>query len=121
NYISSCSAESFGSIQGSLFELEPVERTLNFWLEGLKKNELNMKKCAVELQRSIALLSHLAETLLPTSLETFADELCMRSKLTYSYIENAVSSMSRLTLLLRSKLPKSEDPDEEAAFLFGKM
>ncbi|KAL2797061.1 dynein associated protein-domain-containing protein [Aspergillus keveii] len=121
NYISSCSAESFGSIQGSLFELEPVERTLNFWLEGLKKNELNMKKCAVELQRSIALLSHLAETLLPTSLETFADELCMRSKLTYSYIENAVSSMSRLTVLLRSKLSNSEEPDEEAAFLFGKM
>ncbi|KAL3449777.1 dynein associated protein-domain-containing protein [Aspergillus insuetus] len=121
NYISSCSAENFGSIQGSLFELEPVERTLNFWLEGLKKNELNMKKCAVELQRSIALLSHLAETLLPTSLETFADELCMRSKLTYSYIENAVSSMSRLTLLLRSKLSNSEEPDEEAAFLFNKM
>ncbi|KAL3461603.1 dynein associated protein-domain-containing protein [Aspergillus heterothallicus] len=121
SYISSCSAEAFGSIQGSLFELEPVERTLNFWLEGLKKNELNMKKCAVELQRSIALLSHLAETLLPTSLETFADELCMRSKLTYSYIENVVSSMSRLTNLLQAKLPKSEEGDEEATYLFGKI
>ncbi|KAL2861086.1 putative dynactin [Aspergillus lucknowensis] len=121
NHISSCSAESFGGIQGSLFELEPVERTLNFWLEGLKKNEVNMKKCAVELQRSIALLSHLAETLLPTSLEAFADELCMRSGLTFSYIENLVSSMSRLLTLLQSKIPHGEDADEEAKFLFGKM
>ncbi|KAL2851993.1 dynein associated protein-domain-containing protein [Aspergillus pseudoustus] len=121
NYISSCSTESFGSIQGSLFELEPVERTLNFWLEGLKKNELNMKKCGVELQRSIALLSHLAETLLPTSLETFADEVCMRSKLTYSYIENVVSSMSRLTNLLQAKFPTPEERNEEATFLFGKI
>ncbi|KAL4933351.1 putative dynactin [Aspergillus undulatus] len=119
-YIANCSAESFSTIQGSFYELEPVERTLNFWLEGLKKNEINMKKCGVELQRSIALLSHLAETLLPTSLETFADELCMRSSLTQSYIENAVSSMSRLLTLLQSKLPKSQD-DEETTFLFSQI
>ncbi|KAL4874677.1 dynein associated protein-domain-containing protein [Aspergillus karnatakaensis] len=121
NYITGCSAESFGNIQGSYFELEPVERTLNFWLEGLKKNEINLKKCAVELQRSIALLSHLAETLLPTSLENFADELCMRTTLTQSCVEYAVSSMSRLLSLLQSKLPKSEEGDEEAAFLYGKI
>lgn len=121
NYIASCSAESFGSIQSAFYELEPVERTLNFWLEGLKRNEVNMKKCAVELQRSIALLSHLAETLLPGSMETFADELCMSTTLTQSYIENAVTSMSRLVSLLQSKLPKSEDGDEEANYLFNKI
>ncbi|KAL4803491.1 dynein associated protein-domain-containing protein [Aspergillus unguis] len=121
NYIANCSTESFGNIQSAFYELEPVERTLNFWLEGLKKNEVNMKKCAVELQRSIALLSHLAETLLPTSLETFADELCMCTALTQSYIENSVSSMSRLLSLLQSKLPKPEEGDEEANYLFGKI
>ncbi|KAL4747616.1 hypothetical protein BDW72DRAFT_182295 [Aspergillus terricola var. indicus] len=121
SYIANCSAESFADIQGAFYELEPVERTLNFWLEGLKRNEINMKKCAVELQRSIALLSHLAETLLPTSLETFADELCMSTTLTQSYIENSVSSMSRLVSLLQSKLPMTEEGDEEASFLFGKM
>lgn len=121
SYIANCSAESFSDIQGAFYELEPVERTLNFWLEGLKKNEINMKKCAVELQRSIALLSHLAETLLPTSLETFADELCMSTTLTQSYIENSLSSMSRLLSLLQSKLPKTEEGDEEASFLFNKM
>ncbi|KKK15589.1 hypothetical protein P175DRAFT_0441085 [Aspergillus ochraceoroseus IBT 24754] len=121
NYINSCPAESFGSVQGALFELEPVERALNFWLESLKKNEMNMKKCAVELQRSIALLSHLAETLIPASLEAFADELCMQSILTQSYIDHTASSMSRLLAVLQSKLLIPEGGDEEATFLFSKI
>jgi dynactin 1 len=120
NYITSCSTENFESIKGALFEMEPVERTLNFWMEGLKKNELNLKKCAVELQRSIALLSHLAETLLPTSLEAFADELCMRSFLTQSYIDHAASCMARLKTLLQSKITVPEEGDEECTFLFTK-
>ncbi|RHZ51032.1 putative dynactin [Aspergillus thermomutatus] len=120
NYITSCSTENFESIKGALFEMEPVERTLNFWMEGLKKNELNLRKCAVELQRSIALLSHLAETLLPTSLEGFADELCMRSSLTQSYIDHAASCMARLKTLLQSKITVPEEGDEECTFLFTK-
>ncbi|PKX99152.1 putative dynactin [Aspergillus novofumigatus IBT 16806] len=103
-YISSlsdrCSAENFESIKGALFEMEPVERTLNFWMEGLKKNELNLRK-------SIALLSHLAETLLPTSLEAFADELCMRSSLTQSYIDHTATCMA-------------QEGDEECSLLFTK-
>ncbi|KAF9890739.1 hypothetical protein FE257_005605 [Aspergillus nanangensis] len=121
NYITSCSAGVFGNMRVTLLEMEPVERTLNFWIEGAKKNEINMKKCGVELQRSIALLAHLAETHLPTSLETFADELCMRSTLTQSYIDHSASSISRLKSLLQSKNPVPEEGDEENAFLWKQM
>lgn len=120
NYISSCSTENFESVKGALFEMEPVERTLNFWMEGLKKNELNLRKCAVELQRSIALLSHLAETLLPSSLEAFAVELCMRSSLTQSYIDHAATCMARLKALLQSKITVPEEGDGECSLLFTK-
>ncbi|KAE8144772.1 dynein associated protein-domain-containing protein [Aspergillus avenaceus] len=121
SYITSCSTESFDTIKATLFEMEPVERTLNFWIESLKKNELNMKKCAVELQRSIALLSHLAEIHLPTSQETFADELCMRSILTQSYIDHAATLIARLKSMLQSKTSTPEGEDEERNFLFNKM
>lgn len=121
NYVSHCSAESFGSIKGALFELEPVERTLNFWIEGLKKSEVSMKKCAVELQRSIALLSHLAETILPTSPETFADDLCMRTHLSQSYLDHAASSIAKLKSLAQSKIAVPEEGNEEINFLFNKM
>ncbi|GLB06635.1 hypothetical protein AtubIFM57258_001946 [Aspergillus tubingensis] len=121
NYITNCSSEGFESMKGALFEMEPVERTLNFWLEALKKNDVNMKKCAVELQRSIALLSHLTETLLPSSLETFADELCMRSMLAQAYTDHAASAISRLKSLFQSKLVVPEGGDEEHTFLYNKM
>lgn len=121
SYITSCSPESFASIKGALFEMEPVERTLNFWIEALKKDEVSMTKCAMELQRSIALLSHLAETMLPTSLESFAAELCMRITLTQSYLDHSASCMSRLRSLLQSKIFVPEEGNEEIPLLFNKM
>lgn len=121
SYIESSSAESFGAIKGALFEMEPVERTLNFWLESLKKNEINMSKCAVELQRSIALLAHLAETMLPTSLEASAGELSMRALLTQSYLDHSASCLSRLRSVLQSKVSVPEGGNEEIPLLFSKL
>lgn len=120
-YINSCSAENFDGVKGALFEMEPVERTLNFWIECLKRDEVDMTKCAVELQRSIALLSHLAETLLPTSLESYAGELCMRSILTQSYLDHSASCVSRLRSLLQSKITVPEEGNEEIPLLYSKM
>ncbi|OJJ81514.1 putative dynactin [Aspergillus glaucus CBS 516.65] len=121
SYIESSSAESFSGIKGALFEMEPVERTLNFWLESLKKNEINMSKCAVELQRSIALLAHLAETMLPTSLEASAGELSMRAHLTQSYLDHSASCLLRLRSVLQSKISVPEGGNEEIPLLFNKM
>ncbi|CAK7209532.1 hypothetical protein SCUCBS95973_000472 [Sporothrix curviconia] len=59
--ISRCSTEQFARFDGALYELEPVERALNAWIDGLRRDELKEKACADELQRSIALMSHLAE------------------------------------------------------------
>ncbi|KAJ5093606.1 hypothetical protein N7456_009467 [Penicillium angulare] len=137
NYINACTPEQFDSIRAALFEMEPVERTLNFWIENLKKNEVNMKKLAVELQRSIALLAHLTETLLPSSPENFAGQLCMRASLSQSYLDHAATAIARLKSLIKAKLPvpeeNSEDTetqdtqdaqdghDEEKAFAFNKL
>lgn len=125
NYVSYCSADTFGNIKGTLLELEPVERTLNFWIEGLKKNDVSIRKCAMELQRSIALLSHLGETVLPSSPEAFADELCMRTSLAQSFLDHTASSISRQKSLIQSKIavPEegSEEGNEESNFLFSKM
>ncbi|KAJ5168464.1 Dynactin [Penicillium canariense] len=117
NYINACSPEEFANIKVALFEMEPVERTLNFWIENLKKNEVNTKKLAVELQRSIALLTHLTETFLPSTPEVFADELCMRASLSQSYLDHTAAVVARLISLVQSKLPApgegSETTEEE--------
>jgi dynactin 1 len=121
NYITACSPEQFASIKVALFEMEPVERMLNFWIEPMKKDEVNLAKLAVELQRSIALLAHLAETLLPSSLEMFADELCMRAHLSQSYIEHSAGAISRVKLIISSKMAAAAEGDEENMIALNKL
>jgi dynactin 1 len=121
NYITACSPEEFGSIKVALFEMEPVERMLNFWIEPMKKDEVNLAKLAVELQRSIALLAHLAETLLPSNLEMFADELCMRAHLSQLYIEHSAGAISRVKLIISSKMAAAGEGDEENLLALNKL
>ena len=49
--IQSFTVEAFGRLEGALYELEPVERAFNGWIEGLRKDELKEEQCAAELQR----------------------------------------------------------------------
>ncbi|EEP81666.1 predicted protein [Uncinocarpus reesii 1704] len=120
NFAQSCSAENFAKLEGALYELDPVERIMNASIESLKKSELNEKRCAEELQRSVALLSHLAESLISSHTAACADELYMRCVLTQTYMETAASSMSHLKLALQTKLTVNEG-DKEGPFLFQKI
>lgn len=43
--------EAFGQLEGALYELEPVERAINGWIDGLKRDEFREEQCAVEVQR----------------------------------------------------------------------
>ncbi|KAE8555658.1 hypothetical protein EYB25_000356 [Talaromyces marneffei] len=120
-HVTSCSPEQFGQFGVALFELEPVERTVNNWIESLRKNEIDEKKCALELQRSIALLTHLAETLIPTELATYADETLTRAVMIQTYLEHVASALSQLRNLLQSKISASEEEDDaEKLFFFNK-
>ncbi|KAI9839542.1 MAG: hypothetical protein M1819_002168 [Sarea resinae] len=51
NYISTCSVDDFARFEGALYDLEPVERAMNGWIDGLRRDEMKEKQCAVELQR----------------------------------------------------------------------
>lgn len=115
NYITACTPEEFANTKAALFEMEPVERTLNFWIENMKKNEVNMQKFGVELHRSIALLAHLAETLLPSTPDMFADEMCMRASLSQSYLDHAASGIASVKSLVTSKLAAPEETPEEGS------
>jgi dynactin 1 len=49
--ISGCTVQQFAKFEGALYELEPVERALNGWIDGLRRDELKEKQCAAELHR----------------------------------------------------------------------
>lgn len=114
NAISHCSIEQFAKYEGAMYELEPVERALNAWIDGLRRNELKEKQCANELQRTIALMSHLAEVHIPESLATFADDVHMRALIMQSHLENTATALAAAKAMVQNIVPSKGDDDELA-------
>ena len=51
NFIQTCDVDSFKRLGGAAYELDPMERAFNVWIDSLKKDELKFDACAAELQR----------------------------------------------------------------------
>ena len=114
NAISHCSTEDFAKFEGALYELEPVERALNGWIDGLRRDDLKEKQCASELQRTIALMSHLAEVHISNGLASYADDIHMRTLVMQSHLENAAAAMSAMKTMVQTIIPSQGDEDELA-------
>ncbi|KAI2624674.1 CAP-Gly domain-containing protein [Hypomontagnella submonticulosa] len=114
NAISHCSLEEFAKYEGALYELEPVERALNAWIDGLRRDELKEKQCASELQRTIALMTHLGEVHISEGLESFADEMQMKTVLMQSHLESAATTFNVIKDMVQRVIPPNGDEDELA-------
>ncbi|KAI0845781.1 dynein associated protein-domain-containing protein [Daldinia vernicosa] len=114
NAISHCSLEEFAKYEGALYELEPVERALNTWIDGLRRDELKEKQCASELQRTIALMTHLGEVHISQGLESFADEMQMKTVLMQSHLESAATAFNIIKDMVQRVVPPNGDEDELA-------
>lgn len=114
NGISHCTTTDFAKYEGALYELEPVERALNGWIDGLRRDELKEKQCADELQRTIALMSHLAEVHISSGLASYADEVHMRTLIMQSHLENAAAAVSASRAMVQTAIPSQGDGDEHA-------
>ncbi|KAI9852442.1 MAG: hypothetical protein M1838_000762 [Thelocarpon superellum] len=119
--ISACSVDRFAHFAGTLYELEPVERALNGWIDGLRNDELKEKQCASELQRTLALMSHLAEIHLVDDLENYAEGLVMRGVLTQSHLENAASAFTQIRDMVTAHVVAPEDEDDMSARNFARQ
>ncbi|KAH0562008.1 hypothetical protein GP486_003290 [Trichoglossum hirsutum] len=111
NCINGCTVQQFAKFEGALYELEPVERALNGWVDGLRRDELNEKQCAAELHRTMALMSHLAEIHISENLEGYANDVQMRVFLMQSYLESTASTISQTRAMVQTKLPVTDDYD----------
>ncbi|KAK4224969.1 dynein associated protein-domain-containing protein [Podospora fimiseda] len=112
NSISHCSLEQFAKYEGALYELEPVERALNGWIDGLRRDDLKEKQCSAELQRTIALMTHLGEVHISNDLESFADDIHMRALLMQSHLESAASTFAALRTMVQRIVPSSDEENE---------
>ncbi|KPM34628.1 Dynactin, isoform [Neonectria ditissima] len=117
--MSHCSIEQFSKYQRALHELEPVERALNMWIDGLRRDELKEKKCADELQRTISLLTHLGSVHISGDLSNYADDVYMKTLVMQSHLDSASSTFNTLRGLVQRVVP-GEGDEEELAQHFAK-
>ncbi|KAK7746961.1 hypothetical protein SLS53_002149 [Cytospora paraplurivora] len=120
NSISHCTLEQFSKYAGALYELEPVERALNQWIEGMKRDELKEKQCASELSRTIALMTHLGGVHIFDDLESFADDIYMKTVMVQSHLESAAATFSTLQNMVQRIIPPQSEEDELAQYFTRK-
>ncbi|KAK0389710.1 hypothetical protein NLU13_3283 [Sarocladium strictum] len=112
NDISHCSVEQFTRYQNALHELEPVERALNGWIDGLRRDELKESRCADELQRTISLMTHLAEVHVSENLPSHADAIHLRALVMQSHLDSASTVFSTIRTMVQRAVPADgEDPE----------
>ena len=113
NAIRGCSVDEFANYEGALYELEPVERALNSYIENLRHEELHGKDMAEELQRSIAVMTHLASLHFRDDLASHADDLLMRTLRLQSQLESTASALSITRSMVENNVKISSNDEEE--------
>ena len=112
-FIESCSVEAFKRFEGAMYDLEPVERSFNAWIDGLKKDTFKEKQCSSELDRTIAIVTHLSEVHIPEGLRELAQDVYMRTKLMQSQLESAAFAITHLKAISQARVLLPVDADEE--------
>lgn len=114
NAIQSCNLEAFSKLEGALFDLEPVERAFNGWIEAAKKDELKGDSCAAELSRTMSLMTHLAEVHINDSIERYADDIHARALVMQAQLESTLMAWLHAKATAEAKTSSStQEANEE--------
>jgi len=133
--IETSNLDQFARFESTLHEVEPVERTLNGYLENLKKDDLQemvvidglqryfnirimLLKTPLTVSRSIAVMKHLSELYLGSGLETFAEEVLMRALLVQNNLENTATILTAARNDILQFAPPSPNAEDEDSIIF---
>ena len=112
SFMSTCSVQDFAKYENAMYQLEPVERAMNVWIDVLRHDEVFDKDAAGELSGMIALLSDLAEKLITSSLESKAFELAARSINAENLLDITTAELTLLANLVRSHVNDEQQNEE---------
>ena len=110
--LSSCSVDQFAHFGEVLHELDPVERAFNGWIDAVRKDELKERQCAIDLQRTMAVIAHLGEIHLTDTLENYADNLQMKVQMMQGHLESSAAAVGHLKTVVNKRLMLGTDEEE---------
>ncbi|CAK4034695.1 Dynactin, 150 kDa isoform [Lecanosticta acicola] len=110
--ISSCSIQAFEQYGGALYELEVVERTLNDFVDALRRDELKESEMTVRLGRSIEVMTHLSSLHIRDGLAEHSDDLIMRMSVLQSRLDSATSALTLARSMVEKHLSTTNDDEE---------
>ncbi|KAL8928640.1 MAG: hypothetical protein Q9172_000855 [Xanthocarpia lactea] len=113
NSIRSCDLEAFSRLEGAFFDLDPVERAFNGWIDSAKRNELRQESCAAELSRTMALMTHLTEIHITDSIERYADDIHARALVMQGQLESTLMAFSYTKALEEARTPSTGTEEDE--------
>jgi len=113
NSVCSCGVDEFAAYESALYELEPVERALNSYIDGLRREELKEKAMTEELQRSIAVMSHLAGLHVKDDLASHSDSLLARTQCLQSQLESSATALGLARSLIESNVKPGANGEED--------
>lgn len=122
--IRSCSVDDFSRYESALYELEPVERALNTSIESLKRDDMRESTVDEELQRSMAVMSHLASLHIKDSLAASAVNMLMQASLIQSHLDSTSSALGLCRSMVQRNITDSSNGhgnDAEEASLFAQL
>ncbi|KAI4100737.1 MAG: hypothetical protein LQ339_005415 [Xanthoria mediterranea] len=112
--IQSCDLEAFSRLESAFFDVEPIERAFNGWIDSAKRDELKQDSCAAELSRYMALMTHLAEVHITDSIEHYADDVHARALAMQGQLESTLVAFSHTKAMVEAEIPSSgADEGEE--------
>ena len=121
NNVETCDLGVFKRLGGASYELEPVERAFNVWIDSLRRDELKGEHCAMELQRSIALMSHLAEVHIGEELVHYADDVNLRATMMQSHLENSAVVLSYIKTVSEAKVSTTSVESNEQSMDYSEF
>ncbi|KAI5238161.1 hypothetical protein E4T43_07616 [Aureobasidium subglaciale] len=119
NGVRSCSVNEFARYESALYELEPVERALNTYIDSIKRDDMKEGRVDEELQRSMAVMSHLASLHIKESLAASASDMLMQASLIQSHLDSTSSALGLCRSIVQRhvQVPQSDSESDEPNLL----
>ncbi|KAL8686767.1 MAG: hypothetical protein Q9218_006878, partial [Villophora microphyllina] len=102
--IQSSDLDAFARLENAFFDLEPVERAFNGWIEAMKRDDLKEEACATELSRTISLMTHLADVHISDIPEHHADDIHARALVMQGQLESTLLTLSHIKKTAEAKV-----------------